>query len=203
MKFVLVASFSSVYGLLTVVDARSTGVIVDEPAVIVDEDDCACDVVNKAYVVGDCKCELAGGGGKVKAVSISVPVFVGGDPEPGVCTDEPCTNPKDCTYRNIQVSVTIASCARKCSGHGTDATHIGYGRTYSPPGGWSGTPAGGSVAIGGSESVTGLSPNNNGANFCGAGPYKDTLVFKKANGQTLAEVVFEFGCGKCKAAQSQ
>lgn len=195
-KSVVVASLSSLCGLLTVVDARSTSAIVTE-------NDCACKVVNKAYVVGDCKCDLPGGGGKVKAVSISVPVFVGGDPEDGVCSDEPCTNPKDCVYRNIEVTVTIASCARTCSGHGPDVDDIDFGRTYSPAAGWTGTPTGGSMAIGGSETVTGPLPNGNGANLCGVGPFKDTMVFKKADGQTLAEVVFEFGCGKCKAAQTQ
>lgn len=174
-----------------------TSVKVDKRAQDPDPD-CVCGVVNKSYVIGDCTCELAGGNGDTEAVSISTTVFQGGDPISGTCGTQMCGDATVCTYRNMDVTITVASCARECSDHSPEVTVIPYTRSYSQPTAWTGTPSNGGVTIGTGAPATSVHPNGQNSSTCGSGPFKDVLVFKKADGQTLAEVVFEYGCGKCK-----
>jgi hypothetical protein len=160
-------------------------------------DRCKCAVVNTVFTIGgDCKCSIPGTGSPRPAFSVSEPVFPDGIPADGVCTKNTCTGNNECTYKPIQVVLTIAACARTCTGHDEDEPDVNFRRTPDPTMG--SVPSTGSVGFGQQQTFTSGTPSVGSPNLCGSGPFEESITFLKQDGQHAFKIVFQFGCGNCR-----
>ena len=158
-------------------------------------DPCKCEVVNKVYGVGDCKCTITGQG-EVPAFSYSTPVFPEGIPQHGVCNQGTCPGNNMCTYKPIQITITIAACARTCTGHEAADPGVPWKREVPPE--MAAVESTGTWGFGSSTTITSGVPNVGNPNMCGQGPFEEKITFYKWNGQEAYKVVFQFGCGNCR-----
>jgi len=166
------------------------------------EDPCACEVVNtfdSSSGTGDCKCTDPGTGSKIPPFTVGVAVYPDGAPSPGVCTGGECEDKTGsaCTFTSIQVSVTIAICARACTGHASTDLGVDWKKAFGP--GWANQPDSGAQAFNSTVAYTMPPPNAPNANICGSGPWESTITFNKKNGTKALQLTFEFACGKCPA----
>ncbi|MCU0867332.1 MAG: sigma-70 family RNA polymerase sigma factor [Planctomycetes bacterium] len=163
---------------------------------------CQCEVVNKATPIpaSDCKCETPGSGQTIP-ISATEEVFPDGLPDHGVCNENGCNGNNKCTYKPMSVTITIAACARTCTGH--DDTDPGVDWEWSHDQSfWTTATSYGTHPFNWGQPFTMTAPSVSAANDCGSGPKKSTLTFKKKNKQTAFTLEFEFGCGTCKASRS-
>jgi hypothetical protein len=159
-------------------------------------DRCKCAVVNKVYTIGDdCKCSIEGQG-ELPAFSISQPVFPHGLPASGVCQKNTCTGNNQCTYKDIRVTLTIAACARACTGHEEEDQGVTFHRKPDPTMG--AVPSSGTVGFGTSEVFTSGVPTQGSPNICGSGPFEESITFLRKDDQHAFKIVFQFGCGDCR-----
>jgi hypothetical protein len=161
-------------------------------------DPCKCAVVNKPKLIdADCKCELEGVG-EVPAFDSTTPVFPDGVAAPGVCSAAPCTGNNQCTFKAVATTVTIAACARKCTGHEDTDPCVSWARRAFPEAGGVGST--GCHAFGGSVEYIAAAPGANHRS-CGGANMEDTITFYKVDGTIAFKLVFTFSCGSCRAAR--
>lgn len=162
-------------------------------------DPCKCEVVNSVTLSqNDCKCKLPGTTAPVPAIDSVTPVFPEGLPEDGVCDKAPCTGDNKCEYKPIEVVVTIAACARKCTGHDDEDLCVRWTRPAFAPAQTVATS--GCHNIGANIVYTGPAPSAN-LSSCGTAQMEDTITFYKKNGNVAAKLTFSFACGACPASQ--
>lgn len=156
------------------------------------QDPCACRVVNSSTVAtasGSC---MLPGQGSVPCFDVSTPTYPeGGMPQNGVCHFPPvCDGLSKCTYKNMQVTVTIASCATGC------AVPNAVRWQQVRPGNHGNTN--GTQSVNSQQSYTivwdGVS------NLCGTADTSVFLVFYRTDGTEAFKVEFKWGCGQCQAA---
>lgn len=167
-------------------------------------DSCVCEVVNTVHVTsgtGDCTCRDPGNGSQVDPFTVGTPVYPDGAPEPGVCVECDEGTPSACTFKPVEVSVTIAICARECTGHKAGDPGVPWKRAYGT--GWSNLPTSGSQNFNSTQAYTMPPPNAPNSSLCGSGPFESTVVFYKKNGTMALKLTFEFACGKCPAATAE
>jgi hypothetical protein len=164
---------------------------------------CKCEVVNTTHRVDSmsaCECTNPGSSVPKRPIAASEEVFPEDLSRHGDCTDCDASNNGRCTYAAMQVTVTIANCARDCTGH--KPTDAGVAWSLDKPIDWWGsTNSSGVHAFGAVHVYTVEPPSADGKSDCGTAPKKAELTFKKKNGQTAYTVFFEFGCGACPASQ--
>lgn len=168
----------------------------DPPAV----DPCKCEVVNKVKMSeSDCKCNLPGDPDPVEAYDSSTPVFPEGLPEDGVCNKAPCAGDNTCTFQVVATTVTIAACARKCTGHKETSSCVRWKRTGLVEAGTVGSE--GCHDFGVAVTYIGLPPGPN-YSACGTPQVEDVITFYKSNGNVAFKLTFSYGCGSCPQSQS-
>jgi len=190
----MIAYSSLVALLLTSIMALFAPGLLDLPLT----DRCKCAVVNDGKLIGeDCKCDLVGVG-EVPGFDGTTPIFPEGLPAHGVCNASPCTGNNRCTFKAVAVTVTIAACARKCTGHEDADPCVSWVRRPFPEGG--GVGSNGCHPIGASVSYIATPPGQNHSS-CGGDLMEDTMTFKKADGTVAFKLVFSFQCGSCRNAR--
>lgn len=135
---------------------------------------------------------------RCQAFHMGTPVFPEGLPADGVCNKAPCAGNNSCTFKVVATTVTISSCARKCTGHKDTSSCVEWRRTGLTEAGTVGSS--GCHGFGVSITYTGAPPLPNRSS-CGTATVKDTITFYKANGNIAFELVFSYGCGQCPQAQ--
>lgn len=167
-------------------------------------DPCKCKVTAKRKFSAEvCKCKDPVTDEEVDAFSVSVLVYPDGLPESGKCVANGCPGengqPKDCVYKAIEINLTIAECARACTGHPAGAGGVSYKREFSA--GYGNQPSAGSLTFGGNHLIRSAVPNGlPGLGQCGSGPFKETYTFLSFDQtSTVFSVWFEFACGQCTA----
>lgn len=158
-----------------------------------DADPCKCAVVNKvATGTASGTCDIPGQG-SVPCFSASTATYPqGGQPQDGVCVNPPvCSGNGQCAYKDMQVTITIASCAGGC----------GVG----DPVPWKQKRPGGVGDTNGTQSLNSSTPYTVNAaglsNTCGTPEQSVYLEFYKKNGLVAFSLTFSYGCGSCPSMQ--
>ncbi len=151
--------------------------------------DCVCAVLNSISTTtssGSCTT----GGASVPCFSASTVTYPqGGEPSDGECHDLPaCSGPNVCTYKNMQVTVTIAPCAASC---GVKATVPFEERHPEAPT----HNLNGTQAVGTSAPYV-FKPHGISQD-CGTGQKTMYIRWLKKNGLNAFELTGKFGCGDC------
>lgn len=161
--------------------------------------ECECEVVNtvRSMNLEDvCKCTVPGAA-PGPAISVSMPVYPEGLPVNGDCLAGTCVGPNTCTYKNMQVNVTVAACARTCTGHDLGDAGVDWKRPAFAAGGATGST--GTAPFGQMTPFSSAKPTAPGTAECGTATMTDSITFYKANGNEAFKLEFQFACGSCRA----
>ncbi len=177
------------FGLMPGVAKDSTGV----------SDPCACKVVNYTIASASCMCSNPGNPNPVRAFSSSVETFPDGQAEIGQCGKVGCDpeSAHPCILKPMRVIVTVAACARDCTGHAATVNDVNWVWDLSNWGVSAPVPLTGTHAIGVALSYTLFPPEDPAYAECDGKENSAELKFKNKDGTTAFFVKFIFGCGKC------
>ena len=160
---------------------------------------CVCKVVNSSSSTNlddVCKCTVPGAA-PVPAISASVAVYPEGLPVNGECRAGTCDGPNTCTYKDMQVNVTVAACARDCTEHDPGAAGVEWKRPEFSVGGAAGSS--GVAPFGQVTLFSSAKPTALGKADCGTATMTDSITFFHANGNVAFKLEFSFACGSCRA----